>query len=239
MNDGTSSKKGPGKLIAFAAFVAGVVVLWVMVGDRLSPERLSEHEVRFKEFQQLHPVLVYGVAFVGYVTVTALSLPVALLMTLIYGWLLGFWSALVLVSFASTAGATLAFLLSRYLLRDTFQERFGDRLARFNRALEDEGAFYLFTLRLIPAVPFFVINAVMGLTPMRVATYWWVSQLGMLPGTAAYIYAGSALPSLSQLVEQGLDSFKRWDLAIAFAVLGVLPLAIKRIVGAVKARQKE
>jgi uncharacterized membrane protein YdjX (TVP38/TMEM64 family) len=108
-------------------------------------------------------------------------------MTLLYGWFFKFVAALLVVSFASTTGTTLAFLLSRYLLRDAIQQKFGERLAGFNGALEREGAFYLFTLRLIPAVPFFVINVVMGLTPIRVWTFWWVSQLGMLPGTCVFV----------------------------------------------------
>ena len=114
-----------------------------------------------------HPVLVYGAAFVVYVVVTGFSLPGAAVLTLVYGWYFGWLRGLVLVSFASTAGATMAFLLSRFLFRDAIQKRFGDRLQNFNQSLEKEGPFFLFTLRLIPAVPFFIINAVMGLTPIR------------------------------------------------------------------------
>ena len=122
-------------------------------------------------------------------------------MTLVVAWYFGFWKGLVLVSFASTCGATLAFLLSRYLLRDIIQSKFGERLKTFNESLDREGAFYLFTLRLIPAVPFFVINVVMGLTRIRTTTFWWISQVGMLAGTCVYVYAGSNIPSLSQLVD--------------------------------------
>ena len=110
---------------------------------------------------------------------------------------------MVLISFASTTGATIAFLLSRYLFRSAIQEKFGKRLLRFNEALQREGPFYLFTLRLIPAIPFFVINVVMGLTPLKTFTYWWVSQLGMLPATFVYVYAGSSVPTLAQLAERG------------------------------------
>ena len=118
-----------------------------------------------------------------------------------YGWYFGLAPAVILVSFASTSGATIAFLLSRYLFRDAIQTRFRDQLAKFNQALQREGAFYLFTLRLIPAVPFFVINVVMGLTPIRTLTFWWVSQVGMLAGTIVYVYAGSTIPSLAHLAD--------------------------------------
>ena len=105
-----------------------------------------------------------------------------------------------------------------------------ERLGRFNEAFEREGAFYLFTLRLVPAVPFFVINTVMGLTKVRAATFWWVSQLGMLPGTAAYVYAGSTVPSLQSLADDGVGGILSWQMLLAFAIMGILPLAIKKAV---------
>jgi uncharacterized membrane protein YdjX (TVP38/TMEM64 family) len=120
--------------------------------------------------------------------------------------------------------------VSRFLLRDSIQKRFGDRLATFHRALEREGAFYLFMLRLIPAVPFVVINMVMGLTPVRTYTYWWVSQLGMLPGTAVYVYAGASVPDLATLAERGVRGILSPQLFAAFALLGIVPLVLKKIV---------
>jgi uncharacterized membrane protein YdjX (TVP38/TMEM64 family) len=135
------------------------------------------------------------------------------------------------VSFASTLGATLAFLLSRYLLRDTVQAQFGERLAKFNAMLEREGAFYLFTLRLIPAVPFFAINVVMGLTPIRATTFWWVSQLGMLPASAVYVYAGDQVPTLAELAKRGVGSVLNARTIIALALLGVFPLVVKKAMG--------
>src|SRR5262249_33433697 len=131
--------------------------------------------------------------FALYVAVAALSLPFATLLTLAGGVLFGRWLGTLVVSFASTAGATLAFLASRYLLRDFVQRRFGRWLEPINRGVEADGAYYLLTLRLVPAFPFFVVNALMGLTPMRVGTYWWVSQLGMLPATFLYVNAGAEL----------------------------------------------
>ncbi|MEM9409970.1 MAG: VTT domain-containing protein, partial [Planctomycetota bacterium] len=128
-------------------------------------------------------------------------------------------------------GATIAFLMSRYFLRDSIQNRFGERLNTFNESLEREGGFYLFTLRLIPAIPFFVINLVMGLTPMRTWTYWWISQLGMLPGTIVFVFAGSSVPSLQELAEQGVGGIVNVQILIAFILLGLFPLGIKWMIG--------
>ena len=120
------------------------------------------------------------------------------------------------------------------MFRDAIQARFGDRLARFNQALAREGAFYLFTLRLVFAVPFFVVNLVMGLTPIRVRTFWWVSQLGMLPATCIYIYAASKVPSLKQLAEKGVGEIFSLELIVALGLLGIFPLVVKWIVGRFK-----
>ena len=128
-----------------------------------------------------------------YVVVTALSLPGAAIMTLAAGALFGLVWGVVIVSFASTIGATLAFLVSRYLFRDTVQKRFAGRLKSINKGIEDEGAFYLFTLRLVPIFPFFLINILMGLTPIKTFTYYWVSQLGMFAATVVYVNAGTQL----------------------------------------------
>ena len=142
---------------------------------------------------------------------------------------------MVVVSFASTAGATMAFVLSRYFLRETIQSRFADKLTSFNESLKREGAFYLFTLRLIPAVPFFVINVVMGLTPLKTSTYWWVSQIGMLPGTAVYVYAGSQFPDLQTLAEKGGSGILTPQLVLAFVLLGAFPIVVKKVIGQRKA----
>ena len=173
--------------------------------------------------------LALGGAFGIYTLVTGFSLPGAAIMTLALGWFFGFGRAFVLVSFASTAGATLAFLISRFLLREWVQTRFRDRLTGFNDALQREGAFYLFTLRLIPVVPFFVINLVMGLTPLPVRTFWWVSQVGMLPGTAVFVYAGSQFPSLQMLAEKGAKGILSPQLILAFVILGLFPLVVKKV----------
>ena len=218
------------KKIGLLALLAVMVVggYWLL-GDRLSFEYLATQESALREYRQRYPLWAAIVAIAVYVAVAGFSLPGAAALTLVCGWYFGFWQGLLVVSFGSTGGATLAFLMTRYLLQAWVQQKFARRLESINEAFDREGAFYLFTLRLIPAVPFFVINAVMGLTKIRGITFWWVSQLGMLPGTAAYVYAGSTVPSLKQLAEEGVGKVISWQLLLAFAILGLLPLVIKRV----------
>jgi uncharacterized membrane protein YdjX (TVP38/TMEM64 family) len=167
------------------------------------------------------------VAFAAYVFVTALSIPAATVLSLTIGWLFGFAWGLPLVSFASAAGATLAFLLSRHLLRDFVRERFARWVPRVTEALERDGAMYLFAMRLTPAVPFFVVNTVMGLTQLPTRTFWWVSQVGMLPATCLFVYAGSTVPGLEELAARGPQSLITLPLATAFIGLGLFPFAAK------------
>jgi uncharacterized membrane protein YdjX (TVP38/TMEM64 family) len=235
MNEMESQRKSNSmKVAVFGLVVVAIAILYSQFSAQLTLANLAEQESALRDYQQQYPVLVYGAAFLLYVTVTGLSLPGAAVLTLTFGWYFGFIPGFILVSFASTTGATVAFLLSRYLFRDSIQNKFGDRLSDFNRALEKEGAFYLFTLRLIPAVPFFVINVVMGLTPMQVWTYWWVSQLGMLAGTIVYVYAGSSVPDLNTLAQQGTSGILSPQLLVAFVALGLFPLAVKRIMQVVR-----
>ncbi len=170
--------------------------------------------------------------FVLYVLVAALSLPGATVLTLAGGALFGFWTTLVLVSFASTIGATAACALARTLFRDAIARRLTGRLKAIDEGIRREGAFYLFTLRLIPLFPFFVVNAAMGLTAMPLGTFYAVSQLGMLPGTAVYVNAGAQLGHLDSLA--GILSP---GLLLSFALLGVFPLAAKRAVALVRSRR--
>ncbi|QDS87458.1 TVP38/TMEM64 family inner membrane protein YdjZ [Rosistilla ulvae] len=226
------STSGMAKKIGLLVVVAAIIVVaYTQFGDLLSLENLAKQESELRAFQADHPVLVYGAAFAVYVAVAGLSLPGAAVLTLVYGWYFGLARGLVLVSFASTAGATVAFLLSRFLFRDSIQQRFGSRLENFNQSLEKEGPFFLFTLRLIPAVPFFVINAVMGLTPIRTRTFWWVSQLGMLAGTIVYVYAGSSVPNLQTLAEKGIGAVftprQLSQIVSAFVLLGLFPLIVR------------
>jgi pyruvate/2-oxoglutarate dehydrogenase complex dihydrolipoamide dehydrogenase (E3) component/uncharacterized membrane protein YdjX (TVP38/TMEM64 family) len=165
--------------------------------------------------------------FLAYVAITGLSLPGAAVMTLIAGALFGVATGTIIVSFASAVGATIAFLASRFLLRDWVQSRFGERLKVIDAGIDREGPFYLFALRLVPVFPFFVINLVMGLTSIRTWTFYWVSQAGMLAATIVYVYAGTQLGQFQI----------SWQLVLAFSLLGVFPLAAKKLVDTIKSRR--
>ena len=225
------------KAFVFAIVAAAAATGYWQFGEALSLESLAAREAELRVAKAEAVLVALAVGFVVYVAVTGLSLPGAAVLTLASGWFFGVWQGTLLVSFASTTGATLAFLFSRYLFRDAMRQRFGGRLAGFNEALEREGPFYLFTLRMIPAVPFFVINLVMGLTPIRTRTFWWVSQLGMLPGTAAYCYAGAAVPSLGTLAEEGLGGILSAKTLVAFAILGAFPIVVKKTMAWARARR--
>lgn len=230
----TTLTSNQSKIVVLGLVVAVIALLYSQFSDQLTLSNLATQESALRDYQSDHPILVYGIALLVYVAATGLSLPGAVVLTLAYGWYFGLVPAFVLVSLSSAAGATVAFLLSRYLFRDAIQNRFGDRLLDFNDRLQREGAFYLFTLRLIPAVPFFVINVVMGLTPMKVWTFWWVSQLGMLAGTLVYVYVGSTVPDLNTLAERGTSGILTPQLLVAFSLLGVFPLVVKRIMHSVR-----
>ncbi|WP_425913623.1 FAD-dependent oxidoreductase [Pseudomonas sp. GWSMS-1] len=202
------------------------------IGQYLNLEALKAQQVALNTQVAEQPWLAAGLFFLAYVAVTALSLPGAALMTLLGGALFGLIEGFVLISFASTLGASLAMLSSRFLLRDWVQSRFGQRLASIDAGVEREGAFYLFALRLVPLFPFFLINLAMGLTRLPLRTYWWVSQLGMLPGTLVYVNAGrelGQLESLSGILSPGLLG--------AFVLLGVFPLIARKLLGLIQARR--
>ena len=223
-----------GKLAAVAVIVALIVAfLWLDLGRYLDLEYLKSRQADIDALYREHPLTLLAAYFAAYVAITGLSLPGAAIMTLAGGAVFGLLWGTVVVSFASTLGATVAFVVSRYVLRDGIQRRYGDRLKTINAGVEREGGFYLFTMRLVPAFPFFVINLVMGLTPMRTLTFAWVSQAGMLPGTLVYVNAGTQLGRIESL--QGILSPM---LIGSFVLLGVFPLVAKWIVGAVKARRE-
>jgi pyruvate/2-oxoglutarate dehydrogenase complex dihydrolipoamide dehydrogenase (E3) component/uncharacterized membrane protein YdjX (TVP38/TMEM64 family) len=221
------------KLLVIAALAVLVGLFFAFDLQRyLTLAELKARQEAFHNYYGTHRALTLAAYFLLYVAVTALSLPGAAVMTLAGGALFGFWPALVVVSFASTLGATLAFLVSRFLLRDWVQARFGERLKTVNAGIEREGAFYLFSLRLVPLFPFFVINLVMGLTPMRPWTFYGVSQLGMLAGTAVYVNAGTQLGKIEHL--SGILSP---GLLISFVLLGLFPLLAKKGLDLAKARK--
>ena len=216
-----------------AALVAAIVAFFVLDLQRfLSLEQFQAQQAAIDAYYRSHPLQTALAFFALYVAVTALSLPGAALMTLAAGAIFGLLWGSVLVSFASSIGATLAFLASRFLFRDAIRQRFEDKLRAIDQGIRKEGAFYLFTLRLVPAFPFFMINLAMGLTPIPVRTFYWVSQVGMLLGTIVYVNAGTQIGRIESL--RGILSP---SLLISFALLGVFPLVAKKIVDAVKARK--
>jgi len=221
------------KLLLLSALILLVIGFFALdLGRFFSLDYVKAARGDFAALYQSQPALVLGVFFAVYVAVTALSLPGAAIMTLLGGAIFGLWVGTLVVSFASSLGATLAMLVSRYVLRDSVKAKFGARLVDIDRGIEREGAFYLFTLRLVPVFPFFVINLLMGLTSMKATTFYWVSQLGMLAGTLVYVNAGTQLAQISSL--QGILSP---GLIGSFVLLGLFPLLAKKIVDLVKSRK--
>ncbi len=229
------TKKSRSRTIASRLFIVGLVALGILafiyfdLGQYLSLSYIKASQERFQFLYQEHQFLVIAVYMGIYIFVAALSLPGAAVLTLAGGALFGLVVGSVVVSFASTIGATLAAFVSRFILREWVQNKFGDRFVAINEGIAKEGAFYLFTLRLVPVFPFFIINLLMGLTRMRLSTFFWVSQIGMLPGTMVYVNAGkeiAQIDSLSGILSPGL--------LISFVVLGLFPITTKKLLAAYK-----
>jgi pyruvate/2-oxoglutarate dehydrogenase complex dihydrolipoamide dehydrogenase (E3) component/uncharacterized membrane protein YdjX (TVP38/TMEM64 family) len=222
------------KRLPIILLIAAAIVAWFQfdLGQYLTLDALKARQGDIAALYAANPAVVIGGYFAAYVALTALSFPGAAIMTLAGGAIFGLGLGLLIVSFASTIGATLAFLTSRYLLRDWVQGKFGARLAAINAGMERDGAFYLFSLRLVPVFPFFVVNLLMGLTPIRTLTYFWVSQIGMLLGTAVYVNAGTQLAGISSLRDVASPG-----LLVSFAALGLLPWIGKAVMGALKRRR--
>jgi uncharacterized membrane protein YdjX (TVP38/TMEM64 family) len=218
------------KLILVLLLVGAIGAYFVFdLGQYLSLENFKTRQAEIIALKDANPVLVIGGFFLLYVVVTGLSIPGAAIMTLIVGALFGLVTGTILVSFASSIGATLAFLGSRYVLRDWVQGKFGERLRAIDDGLAKDGAFYLFTLRLIPLFPFFVVNLLMGLTRIRTWTYYWVSQLGMLAATIVFVNAGtqiSRIESTAGLLSPALIG--------SFVALGLFPWAARLLIAAIK-----
>ncbi len=221
------------KPLIFVAAVIAIMILALLLRPVMpDPDGMRAVLSRVLIWRDQDLPLLSVVFFIAYVAVVALSLPVAVWMTLAAGTLFGFWGALVLVSFASAIGATLAFLAARYLLRDWVRTKLGRRAERIEDGLRRDGAFYLFTLRLIPVIPFFAVNLLMGLTPISARRFYWVSQAGMLAGTAVYVNAGTQLAridSLSDIVSPALLG--------SFALLGLFPWIARAVLGRLKRRR--
>lgn len=218
-------------LISFIAILIAAFFIFDL-GQYFNIDYLKERRADINTYYAANPITTGLIFFSAYVVFTALSLPAAGLMTLAAGVIFGLLWGTILVSFASVIGATLAFLASRFLFRDMIQTRFADKLVAINAGIAKDGAFYLFTLRLVPIFPFFVINAVMGLTPIRTFTFAWVSQIGMLLPTMVFVNAGTQLAKISTLKDVLSP-----QLIASFALLGVFPLIAKKLVEFLKSRK--
>lgn len=195
----------------------------------LTLEYLQSSQESFRQLYAESPAQIIALFSTIYFIVAAFALPGAAIMTLASGALFGLVTGTLIASFASTAGATVACLVSRYVLRDWVQKRFAEKLVPINKGVEREGGFYLFTMRLIPVFPFFLINLVMGLTRIKMTTFSWVSQLGMLPATIVFVNAGKELgkiESLSDILSPGL--------LFSFVLLGLFPITVKKLMGLIK-----
>jgi len=222
------------KRIMVATVLVGLAVLFkaLGLGQYFTLSYVKASQAKFAALYADHRLMVIAVYMVIYILVTSLSLPGAAIMTLAGGALFGLLIGTIIVSFASTIGATLACFVSRSVLRDWVQNKFADKLKTVNEGIEKEGAFYLFTLRLIPVFPFWLINLIMGLTKMPLRTFYWVSQAGMLAGTIVYVNAGKELAkieSLSGILSPGL--------ILSFALLGIFPIATKKFLNLYKSKK--
>jgi dihydrolipoamide dehydrogenase len=220
--------------LALVVVIAALVVAFFAfdVGRYFTLDFFKSQQAAIDGYYRANPFLAAAIFFAIYITVTGLSLPGAALMTLVAGAIFGLLWGTAIVSFAASIGATFAFLASRLLFHGAIQARFGENLKAINAGVEKDGAFYLFTLRLVPAFPFFVINLVMGLTPIKTWTFYWVSQVGMLAGTIVYVNAGTQIAKIESL--RGILSP---ELIISFTLLGIFPLIARWIVNAIKARK--
>ena len=218
------------KLLLIAALLAlGLAFYLFDLNQWLTLDSLKQGQQQFAQWQAKAPLLVGLLFTLLYIVVTGLSLPGAAILSLAAGALFGLlWGSLI-VSFASSIGATLAFLVARYLLSDWVRRRFGERLQSVDRGIEREGVFYLFALRLVPVFPFFLINILMGMTRIKPWTFYWVSQLGMLPATLVYVNAGTQLARVNEL-----SDILSLPLVLSFVILGLFPLLAKRLLEWIK-----
>jgi uncharacterized membrane protein YdjX (TVP38/TMEM64 family) len=222
------------RTLIVSMLLAAAFGVWKLnLTDYLTLDGIRAQQAALKAYQADYPLTVLGGFFFLYIAVAALSLPGAAIMTLLGGALFGLWPGLLTVSFASSIGATLAFLMARFLLKDWIQARYQKQLSTVNKGFEEEGSFYLFALRLIPVFPFFLVNTLTGVMPIKTRSFYAASQLGMLPGTAVYVYAGTALGKI-----QSLSDIASPSLLAAFVLLGLFPIVAKKIVAVLRGRRK-
>lgn len=223
------------KIILLVLIIAAVAAFFAFdLKQYATLDYIKQQQHTLLEYYNQNTALVLAIFGLAYVTVTAFSLPAATILTLLGGGLFGFITGLIIVSFASSIGATCAFLMARFLLKDSVQEKYGKQLKKVNEGFAKEGAFYLFALRLVPVVPFFIVNILMSLLPIKARTFYLVSQLGMLPGTAVYVYAGTELGKINTLSDVASPS-----LLFAFALLGLFPIIAKKTLNFLRSKKHE
>ncbi|MGE3975925.1 MAG: VTT domain-containing protein, partial [Bdellovibrionales bacterium] len=222
-----------GRILACLVILAGIMIFnHYDLAQYLTLETLKSKQTMLESAFQQSPFQIAGLYFLIYVAATAFSVPGATVLTLAAGVIFGFWWGTLIVSIASTIGATLAFLGARYLLRDNVRARFGEKLKNFDEGIRNEGVFYLFTLRLVPVFPFFLINLAIGLTAISTFNFFWVSQIGMLAGTAVFVNAGTQLSQITSL--KGILSP---EIIISFIFIGVLPVVSKKVLSFIKTKK--
>ena len=221
--------------IALVGLIALLIFIFFYSGfhQYANLDSLKTQQATIDEYNSTHPMIAALIFFITYIFITGLSLPGAAILTLAGGAIFGVLIGTLLVSFASTIGATLAFLASRFLFREPIQKRFSDRLRIINQGIEKDGAFYLFTLRLVPVFPFFIINLLMGLTPIKTLTFFIISQLGMLAGSIVYVYAGTQLAKISTLKD-----ILSPELIISLTLLGLFPLIAKKTIDFIQSHRQ-
>jgi len=233
IKDDVGVRKSSMKKVAIVILVIGLFALFKILhlDQYLTLSYIKASQGKFALLYAEHTVFVVAVYTVVYILVTSLSLPGAAVLTIAGGAIFGLWIGTLIVSFASTIGATIACSVSRFLLRDWVQSRFTDKISRINHEIEKEGAFYLFTLRLIPIFPFWIINLVIGVTKISLFTFYWISQVGMLPGTMVYINAGKELAKI-----ESLSGMLSPSLIFSFVLLGLFPITVKKIIALYRSR---
>lgn len=221
------------KILIIVIIISLIAAFFLLdLNQYLTLSYLKQSKDKFENLYTEQTVLVIAVYMIIYIVTTALSLPGATVLTIAGGAMFGLMTGVIIVSFASTIGATLACFVSRYLLRDWIQKKFGDRLSIINEGIENEGSFYLFTMRLIPMIPFFMINLLMGLTRMPLLTFFWVSQVGMLAGTIVYVNAGNELGKI-----ESLSGILSPTLILSFVLIGIFPILTKKLLDYYKSKK--
>lgn len=222
------------KLILVAVIAALVAAFFIFdLKEYVTLDYLKSQQQALNGFYSENPLLVIGVFFLVYAGMAALSIPFATPLTVAAGAIFGSITGTIIVSFASSIGATIAFMLAKYLFHDSVESKFGDRLSKINQGIEKEGAFYVFGLRLVPLFPFVVLNSLLGLTKLKTWTFYWASQLGMLVGTFVYVNAGTQLASIDSVGDIASPT-----LIASFVALGVLPIVSKYALNFLRERRQ-